>query len=131
MATRKDGNDGIRKKLAADGGSQPAKVEIIQIYRDFNSKFEYFVKLLHTRYEVNPSFYIQRHELNWLRDIIWKDSVWCVNAPVFDYNGTKISTDVFNLETKHQEMIRLNKIFVFHNITRDAMGDINITGRYL
>ena len=131
MALKKDGNDNIKRKLAADGGSQPSKVEIIKIYKDFNSKFEYAIKFIANCYETIPNFYIQRHEFNAIRDIIWKDSVWCVNAPAFEYNGVKHLCTPLNIEIKHQELARLNNIYVFYGIGRHQNGDIQIHGKYL
>jgi len=130
MAKKEDGKENIRKKLAADGGSQPSKVEIVKIYKDFNSKFEYLINVFHQKYEVNPNFYIQRHEFNALRDIIFKDCVWCVNAPVFDYNKGMHSVTPINLQNKHAEMNRINQIFVFHTVSR-AEGELLIHGIYL
>jgi len=125
-----DGKDNIRKKLAADGGSQPSKVEIIKLYKDFNSKFEYLVRVFNEKYQINPVFYIQRHEFNMLRDIIWKDCVWCVNAPTFEYNGKNYNAIPFNLQNKHPEMNRINRIFVFHTVSRSD-GELLIHGTYV
>ena len=121
----------IRKKLADDGGSQPSRVEIITIYKDFNSKLQYFIRTLNDHYIQNPNFYLQRTEFNALRDIIWKDCVWCVNAPMFDYNGIKHAVIPQNIEGKYVELLRLNKIYVFHNIERHVGGEILIHGKYL
>ena len=130
MAARKDDNENIRKKLAADGGSQPAKVEIIKIYKDFNSKFEYLVKVFNQKYELNPNFYIQRHEFDALHDIIWKDCVWCVNAPMFEYNDVKHGITQFNIQNKHLEMTRINQIFIFHTVSR-VDGELILHGKYI
>jgi len=121
----------IRKKLAADGGSQPAKVEVIKIYKDFNSKLNWFIKFINSAYETNPDFYLQRHEMNHLRDIVWKDCVWCVNANTFEFNGVKHICVPQNLELKYQEMARLNQIYVFYGIERLPNGDLAIHGKYL
>ena len=130
MAARKN-DDNLKKKLAADGGSQPSSVEIITIYKDFNSKFEYLIKHLAKCYNTIPNFYLQRHELNYLKEIIWKDCVWCVNAPSFDYNGVKHICTSLNLQEKYQEMQRLNSRYVFYGIERHQNGDMLIHGKYL
>ena len=121
----------IRKKLADDGGSQPSRVEVVKIHKDFNSKYQYFTRTVNDQYESDPLFYLQRPELNALKDIIWKDSVWCCNAPMFEFNGLKHVCQNFNIENKFQEILRLNKIFIFHSITRHEGGDLLIIGKYV
>ena len=123
--------DDIKKKLANDGGSIPSRVETIQVYKDFNTKFQYLIRTINDHYSTNPYFYMQRHEFNAIRDIVWKDSVWCVNAPAFDYNGKKQMCENFVIDVRHAEMTRLNKTFVFHNIGRRQDGDLQIIGKYL
>lgn len=128
---QKRNNDNLKKKLAADGGSVPSKVKIVEIYKDFNLKTHYFTNMLNNAYENVPEFYLQRHEFNWLKDILFKDCVWCVNAPIFEYAGVKHTVAEHNLELGYQDLIRINKVFVFYGIERGNNGDLFVYGKYL
>ena len=131
MAKKQDDNENIRKKLAADGGSQPSKVEIIKIYKDYDSKIKYLTKIISERYVQNPHFYLQRAEFAAMHDIISKDCVYCVNAPLFDYNGSKHAVGDVNIAEQHKDMLRLNRLFIFYSFGRLANGDLAIQGKYV
>lgn len=121
----------IRKKLAADGGSQPSKVELIVIKKDYNEKIKYLTTLIAQRYFENPSFYLQKFEFNALNDLIGRDCVWCVNALHFEYNKIQYNSTEFEVMTQHKDMMRINKLFVFHTFRRKENGDLAIVGTYL
>ena len=133
MAKKQDDNENLKKKLAADGGSQPFKVELIRIHKDFNSKLNYFIRILNAYYEQNPNFYLQRHEFSGLKDLLSKDSVWCVNANMFEYQGKKYATTNIIFETEYSGLLRSNRIFIFHGIGRGdgKYGDLVISGVYI
>ena len=132
MAQKKDdGKENIRKKLAANGGSQPAKIQVIRVLQDYNSKIKYLNTLIAERFVTNPKFYIQKFEFNAINELIGRDCVWSVNAPNFEYDGIKYATQEFNIMERHKEMMRINKIFIFHTIRRIANGDLCIVGVYI
>jgi hypothetical protein len=133
MAKKQDDNENIRRKLAADGGSQARKVEIIKLEKDFNSKLKYFNKIINSFYENDPDFYLQRHEFAALTELLSKDSVWTVNAPNFEYGKNQFVVLKFVVETQYQDLIRNNRIFVFHGIGRGegVLGDLLIYGVHL
>ena len=108
---------------------KPTKISIIAT--DSNDKIKLFANRLVEKYNTFPKFYLQRVEFNQLRDIIFKDSVYMVNEPDFTYKGGEYGVINFNLVNKHQEMLRLNKLFIFYDFFRHETGDILIQGTYI
>lgn len=99
---------------------------------DSNEKIKRFAQLILERYDENDTFYLQRHEFNQLRDIVFKDSVYIVNAPEFTYTKKKQKVIGINLVERHAELVRLNKLFFFHTFVRNkTTGDIMIHGTYV
>jgi hypothetical protein len=109
------------------------KIEKLEAFiSDSNEKIKRFSELILERYKEDDTFYLQRHEFNQLRDIIFKDSVYVVNSNEFTYKGKKMKTMSLNLIERHAEMVRLNKLFFFHQFVRNkGTGDIVVHGTYV
>lgn len=99
---------------------------------DSNEKIKKFTSDISKFYENDDTFYLQRNELRQLLDIIFKDSVYMVNDEQFTYKQKKHKVMQINLFERHTEMVRVNKLFFYHNFVRSTTtGDIMIQGTYV
>jgi hypothetical protein len=98
---------------------------------NYNDKLKYMIGLLDEKYQ-DPTFYIQKHELNMVLSLIAKDITYVSQSPIFVYNENRYNVENLGSRKNYNNLIEMNFIYIFHDFQRNPTnGEFVFQGKII
>lgn len=106
--------------------------EILSHLKDgVNEKIRYLFHIVNEHYEMDSLFFLQRHELKILVELVSKDNVYVSDMPLFMFNEKRFEAKPIEILPHADNLLTNNWQYVFYQIDRNKYGNLTVIGKII